>query len=64
MAFIPITSSDFREGEIVHLRVTVIEDGGAAVRVLCEQAGLRQTFWAPRASIVRVEGAGQGSALR
>lgn len=49
----PATSPPFSEGEIVHLRVRVIEDGGSAVRVLCEQAGLRQTFWAPRASIVR-----------
>jgi hypothetical protein len=48
----PIASPAFNEGDIVHLRVRVIEDGGAAVRVLCEQPGLRQTFWAPRTSIV------------
>jgi hypothetical protein len=52
MARPPTASAGFNEGDIVHLRVRVIEDGGAAVRVLCEQPGLRQTFWAPRTSIV------------
>lgn len=45
----------FAEGDIVHVRLKMVEDGGDHVKLLADDPGRRAIFWLPRGRIVRVE---------
>jgi len=45
----------FHEGDIVCLRAKIVVDAGSDVQCLIEGPGQRQTFWAPRSTIAKLE---------
>lgn len=45
----------FAEGDIVHVRLKVVEDGGDQVRLMADDPGGHSVFWLKRGRIVRVE---------
>lgn len=45
----------FNEGDIVHVRLKVVEDGGDQVKLKADDPGGQSVFWLKRGRIVRVE---------